>query len=223
MMNVILLAAGYSKRFGSNKLLHRINGIPMYRYAVEAAKEFQEQSLDRLLKPDRGEAVRLIAVTAYEEISRELCGRDGFVPYGTPGEHPEPARQVVINRNREMGISHSIALGIRAVRFMQDEDSLMFMVCDQPGLAAGELFRLSEEFRRTRKTIACLSAGGRPGNPVVFSGIYREELLSLCGDTGGKSVIKRHPEEVYYCPASNPAALEDIDYIDNDIDREEDE
>ncbi|WP_125140819.1 nucleotidyltransferase family protein [Clostridium transplantifaecale] len=253
MMNVILLAAGFSKRFGSNKLLHCIDGTPMYRYAVEAAKEYQEGSPSQHQKPGNGEAVRLIAVTAYEEIGRELCSRDGFVPYGepsecialaeniAPAEYLEPAesmktdgtmkpdesmkpdRRVVFNRNREMGISHSIELGIRAAGAMADEDSLMFMVCDQPRLAAGELFRLAEEFRQSKKTIACLSDGERTGNPAVFSGIYREELLSLCGDTGGKAVIKRHSEEVYLCPASNPAALEDIDYIDNDIDREEDE
>ncbi|MCB6610414.1 nucleotidyltransferase family protein [[Clostridium] symbiosum] len=241
MMNVILLAAGFSKRFGSNKLLHCIDGTPMYRYAVEAAKEFQERFMEPLQKPGKGEAVRLIAVTAYEEIGRELCSHDGFIPYGDPAGcikpaeciepagynasagHIKPDRRVVFNRNREMGISHSIALGIWAAGAVSEEDGLMFMVCDQPWLAAGEIFRLAEEFRRTNKTIACLSDGGRAGNPVVFSGRYREELLSLRGDTGGKAVIKRHPGEVYLCPASNPAALEDIDYIDNDIDREEDE
>lgn len=223
MMNVILLAAGFSKRFGSNKLLHCIDGTPMYRYAVEAAKEFQERFMEPLQKPGKGEKVRLIAVTAYEEIGRELCSHDGFIPYGEPAGYMKPDRRVVFNRNREMGISHSIALGIWAAGAMSEEDGLMFMVCDQPRLAAGEIFRLAEEFRRTKKTIACLSDGRRTGNPVVFSGKYREELLSLRGDTGGKAVMKRHPGEVYLCPASNPAALEDIDYIDNDIDREEDE
>ena len=255
MMNVILLAAGFSKRFGSNKLLHRIDGMPMYRYAVEAAKEFQERFMEPLQKPGKGEKVRLIAVTAYEEIGRELCSRDGFLPYGdpagcinlagciNPAECIAPAgynapagymkldRRLVFNRNQELGISHSIALGLRAAGAVTEEDGLMFMVCDQPRLAAGELFRLAEEFRRKKKTIVCLSDGDRTGNPVVFSGRYREEILCLRGDTGGKAVIKRHPEEVYLCSASDPAALEDIDYIDNgkdngngnDIDREEDE
>lgn len=231
MMNVILLAAGFSKRFGSNKLLHRIDGMPMYRYAVEAAKEFQERFMEPLQKPGKGEKVRLIAVTAYEEIGRELCSRDGFIPYDNPAGYMKPDRRLVFNRNQELGISHSIALGIRAAGAVTEEDGLMFMVCDQPRLAAGELFRLAEEFRRKKKTIVCLSDGDRTGNPVVFSGRYREELLSLRGDTGGKAVIKRHPEEVYLCSASDPAALEDIDYIDNgkdngngnDIDREEDE
>lgn len=231
MMNVILLAAGFSKRFGSNKLLHRIDGMPMYRYAVEAAKEFQERFMEPLQKPGKGEKVRLIAVTAYEEIGRELCSRDGFLPYGDPAGYMKLDRRLVFNRNQELGISHSIALGLRAAGAVTEEDGLMFMVCDQPRLAAGELFRLAEEFRRKKKTIVCLSDGDRTGNPVVFSGRYREELLCLRGDTGGKAVIKRHPEEVYLCSASDPAALEDIDYIDNgkdngngnDIDREEDE
>ena len=34
-ISLILLAAGDSRRFGSNKLLYELHGKPMYRYSVD--------------------------------------------------------------------------------------------------------------------------------------------------------------------------------------------
>ena len=56
MIHVILLAAGYSSRFGSNKLLHIVDGTPMYRHALETAEQFRQLYCC--------EPVRLIFVTA---------------------------------------------------------------------------------------------------------------------------------------------------------------
>ena len=230
MIHVILLAAGYSSRFGSNKLLHTVDGVPMYRRAVETAKQFRRQC--------RGEPVRLLCVTAYEEIAAELREKDGFSLYGENGNEADGSRNlVVMNRNRELGISHSIALGTEAAGpgGLPKQDGLMFLVCDQPWLAADDLLNLAESFRRSGKSIACMAYGEQMGNPVLFSSLYREELLGLTGDTGGKAVVRRHPGEVCLCRASGPMALKDVDAvsqsrdkdseikIDKDIDREEDE
>ena len=62
MIHVILLAAGYSSRFGSNKLLHIVDGTPMYRHALETAEQFRQRYCC--------EPVRLIFVTAYDDIGR---------------------------------------------------------------------------------------------------------------------------------------------------------
>lgn len=243
MISVILLASGYSSRFGSNKLLHPVGDNLMYRHAVESAKKFQSRY--------GSEPVRLICVTAYEEINRELSERDGFKPWEDhdPGKSDKvqdtsrPLRLtthrnlVVRNRNREKGISHSIALGIKAAEIpyrpadaageagpakrAPGENAWLFLVCDQPWLSHEDLQRLAEGFRRSGKTIGCMEYGGQTGNPVIFSGIYREELMGLTGDTGGKAVVRRHPGEVFYCPALHAASLKDIDY--NECSREEDE
>ena len=36
---LILLAAGYSRRFGQNKLLYPVNGKPMYSYGLDTLKK----------------------------------------------------------------------------------------------------------------------------------------------------------------------------------------
>ena len=35
MIHIIYMAAGNSRRFGANKLLYEIDGIPMYRHVLE--------------------------------------------------------------------------------------------------------------------------------------------------------------------------------------------
>ena len=47
---------------------------------------------------------------------------------------------------------------------------------------------------------------------MIFHEKYREELLALDGDTGGKRVLKRHLKDVYLCEAEEKTELKDYDY-----------
>ncbi len=82
-INLILLAAGNSKRFNGNKLLAIYKDKPIYMYIVEKVLD---------LKVDK-----IICVTQYEEIKEGLLNTD---------------INVVINDNSSLGISSSIKLGI---------------------------------------------------------------------------------------------------------------
>ena len=82
-INLILLAAGNSKRFNGNKLLAIYKEKPIYMYIVEKVLD---------LKVDK-----IICVTQYEEIKEGLLNTD---------------INVVINDNSSLGISSSIKLGI---------------------------------------------------------------------------------------------------------------
>ena len=88
-MNLIFLAAGNSTRFGSNKLLYRLNGKCMYRYGLEvAAALWQKGLLDTI-----------VIVTQYEEIIYDI---EAHFPYMKTVNNPHP----------EAGISGSIRLGV---------------------------------------------------------------------------------------------------------------
>ena len=53
-MNLIFLAAGNSTRFGSNKLLYRLNGKCMYRYGLEVvAAEGSGRSVRQLIREEQ--------------------------------------------------------------------------------------------------------------------------------------------------------------------------
>ena len=62
-----------------------------------------------------------------------------------------------------------------------------------------------------KRTIACLSYKTEMGNPVIFHPDYKKELLDLTGDVGGKKVVKRHIEEVFFVEVKQKRELFDID------------
>lgn len=206
MINLILLASGYSSRFGENKLLYEIDGMPMYRHMLNSALSFQKDSV---------ESARLILVTAYEAIGEYAVAEAGFSFSGRAAGDPftNDRRLLVCNRNQAAGISHSIALGIKALSDdnKNDEDCLMFAVCDQPYLRSADMLALMDGFRRSEKGIGCMAYGGRTGNPVIFKKKYEEKLLSLTGDTGGKTIVKAYNEDVFFYEPKNPRSLKDID------------
>lgn len=51
------------------------------------------------------------------------------------------------------------------------------------------------------------------GNPVVFHEKYVDELLALEGDTGGREVLKRHPQDLFLCQVPDAQELKDYDYL----------
>lgn len=184
---LILLAAGDSRRFNGNKLLHEFYGKPMHRYMIEAVDKLPEALFDRKL-----------VVTQYQEIMDFLKDR-GY--------------EIVVNRESSLGISHSIHLALKALE--NEETDFCFAVCDQPYLKAATIKDLVKGWRDSGKGIGCLCNMGELGNPAIFSGPYREELLALEGDVGGKRVIRKHIEDLYLHEVLDGLELVDIDVRKN--------
>ena len=187
MFYMIYLAAGLSSRYGSNKLLEMVDGKPMYRHLLDILTVMKEE------EPHRYE---LVVVTAYDEIENALQG----LPL-----------KVIRNNNQELGVSHSIKLGLEACGEIGQHDHVMFAVADQPYVQEDELFGFIHMFKRSYKGIGVLSYNGIMGNPVIFQGKFVPELLELTGDTGGKAVVKKHLQEVFCYEADCEKSLQDID------------
>lgn len=60
---LIMLAAGNSRRFGANKLLYEINGVPMYERTLSCLLKVQEEVLKAT-----GTFCPVTVVTQYQEI-----------------------------------------------------------------------------------------------------------------------------------------------------------
>ena len=52
---------------------------------------------------------------------------------------------------------------------------------------------------------------GNLGNPTIFSRKYKDELLNLKGDVGGKFVMKKHLEDLEKLLITDKLELMDID------------
>ena len=180
---IILEAAGDAKRYGSNKLLEPLpDGRPMIQNIMAAVL-----SLD---------VHKRVLVTQYDEIASMADGK--FT--------------IARNNHPELGISLSMQLGIEAAG---DVDAYMFCVCDQPHLKASSLERLIEAYESACKEldspIVSLAWQGRMFNPKIFSSNYKEELMTLSGDTGGRQIIKDHVDSLVLVEAGSENEVIDID------------
>ena len=178
-LGVVLLAAGKSERFGSNKLLADYHGKPLISRALEAASAVS--------------AHKACVVTGSDEIAA-FAQTYGF--------------DVIRNPDAHLGQSHSIHLGIAAMR---DMDAALLMVCDQPRLTAQSLVRLADAFRDSGKGIACLRDETHTGNPAVFSKAYFSQLLALEGDRGAKGILRANPNDLLEVCCAYENELADAD------------
>lgn len=195
---MIMLAAGNSRRFGANKLLYEVDGIPMYRHVLGQLIQVKRQLEEGLNRTYTGNLpdikCRIAVVTQYDPIAETAV---------------EQGIQVLYNPHPEKGISSSLKIGLNA---NLDADAVLFTVSDQPWLTCDTICKLIQTFLDSGKEIACISFQGKMGNPCIFSKKYYEDLLSLEGDKGGKRVIMKHLEDTCIYEVNDAREFEDIDY-----------
>ena len=74
-----------------------------------------------------------------------------------------------------------------------------------------------QAFAASGKGIGCLTAPGRRGNPAAFRKTYRDQLLGLTGDRGGRQLMERYGEDLWLFEADSKE-LADVD-LKEDIKR----
>ena len=185
---LIMLAAGNSRRFGSNKLLYEIGGVPMYLRTLHKLQKAASELGN----------CEIIVVTQYEEIASKA---------------QESGVRVLINSHPERGISSSMQIGLAAAK---ESAACLFIVSDQPWLTTETIVNLVHKFQSEHKGMACTLLNDKTGNPCIFSRKYYQELQEITGDKGGKQIINRHPEDVAYLEIEDAKELVDVDTLYND-------
>ena len=165
-------------------MLHKLNKTPMYLH-----------TLDKLidLKKVNDNIDEIIFVTKYDEIINNLKNKD---------------IKVIKNNNSEFGISQSIKLGISN----SFNNAYMFIVCDQPYIKKETINKFINEFIRSKKNLGCVSNDGILLNPTIFTDKYKDKLLKLDGDKGGKKIILKNIDDLFIFDVLEKRELIDIDY-----------
>ena len=185
MIHLIYMAAGQSRRYGSNKLLSLWGDKSLYRHGLDTVREAIRLRND----------CTLTVVTCWEEIASEVRSL-GIRCVDCPDSH--------------LGVSYTIRAGIRACQPLSEEDYLCFCVADQPALRVESVTRLLDAAAE-RPLTAGLAAGQTPGNPTLFSATLVDELCALEGDRGGRAVIRRYPQQHTVIPCEE-CELADVDF-----------
>ncbi|MBC8614700.1 nucleotidyltransferase family protein [Blautia faecis] len=225
---LIMLAAGNSWRFGSNKLLYEIEGKPMYWHILEKlliVAEWLEETCSKSLECDEnrlGELKKEINKQCKKTIGLSV-GSSAKLSYQnncykkitvvTQYEEIEQAARalganVYINPHPDEGISSSLKIGLKA---NLDADACLFTVSDQPWLTAETIHQLITLLKISNKGIACVSCDGKLGNPCIFTKRYYDDLLSITGDKGGKAVITAHRDDTAVLKVNDVKELTDMD------------
>lgn len=216
MIHIIYMAAGNSRRFGSNKLFYELDGKPMYRHLLERLIEIKDRYNKLKNAESNNPVIDITVVTRYREIL-DYCACI-------------PDCHAVLSPDSEKGISYTIKAGIMAVQEQkklkkssevthhtaETEEYYMFAVADQPYLKSQSVIKLIDkvlENKGNMKSVFSLRCGDTVGNPCVFHSSLIPQLLSLEGDKGGRSVAKKY--DCVYVDIADERELTDIDTLSN--------
>ena len=185
-ISAIIMASGKSERMGTNKLLLEYRGMT-----------FIENTLEKVLKENFYE---FAIVVSDKKVKRKVQD------YIKNLETDEKKIYIVDNKKSEKGQSESIKIGLKTLGKC---DGYMFFSCDQPFLTSDTIKKILKNFNPERITIP--EYNGKSSLPVIFGENFKEELLKLEGDTGGKTVISNHPDKIRTVEIENSDEGKDID------------
>ena len=239
MIHIIYMAAGNSRRFGSNKLFYELDGKPMYRHLLERLIEIKDRynkykntGTDKLLDSDEMDTDTFIGtdIGLLEKAGKKTKNAESNNPviditvvtrYRKILDYCAciPDCHAVLSPDSEKGISYTIKAGIMAVQEQKKtgmQDYYMFAVADQPYLKSQSVIKLIDkvlENKGNMRLIFSLRCGDAVGNPCVFHSSLIPQLLSLEGDNGGRSVAKKY--DCVYVDIADERELMDIDTLSN--------
>jgi molybdenum cofactor cytidylyltransferase len=182
MISAIILAAGESKRMGQPKQLLPFRGSTLLGQIVE-----------NLLQSQAAETIVVLGSQA-EKIIPQIAR--------------EPVK-IVLNQDFEQGMSSSIRCGLSHIS--EAADGVMIVLGDQPLIEKEIIDLLIERHRHSERGIILPVYKGIKGHPVIFKMKYKDELMRLTGDIGGKQIVERHPSDVLEVEVDSESVVMSID------------
>jgi molybdenum cofactor cytidylyltransferase len=178
MITGIVLAAGFARRMGRQKLLLDLRGKPVVRWSVEA------------ILPHVGDVV-------------VVTGQDDA---GVRGALEGLPVRFAVNPRPQAGQGSSIVVGMAALKPWTA--AVLIALGDQPRLPDGVIPALLQAREKTGKPIAAPVYRGAQGTPVLFAGEVFSELSALAGDAGARAVVQARAERVARVEIDAPMPLD---------------
>ncbi|HLF21371.1 MAG TPA: nucleotidyltransferase family protein, partial [Aestuariivirga sp.] len=178
-----VLAAGQSKRMGSNKLLADLGGAPMIRRSVEAVLAAGIDSM--------------IVVTGHEA-DKIAAALEGL------------GIEIVHNPDYAHGLATSLKRGLAAVP--EDADAVLVCLGDMPRVTPKVMGRLIAAFNPEELRTICVPVHrGQRGNPVLWGAKHFAAMAALDGDRGAKALMEQFADELVEIEMADDGVLIDAD------------
>jgi molybdenum cofactor cytidylyltransferase len=178
----VILAAGESRRMGTQKLL-----LPFGETTVVGAVAGTALA---------SRADRILAVLGADKDAV----RQELEPLGI---------DLTVNEDYAKGMLSSVQAGFRALP--ADAEAAVVMLGDQPFLPAPVVDAVIEAFRRSGRGIVVPAFRGRRGHPVLVDLKYRDEGLALDPADGLRRLMRDHAEDIFEAEVGDANILRDMD------------
>lgn len=182
-LSCILLAAGMSKRMGAeNKLLIEINGEPVIRRTTRLLLDYGMEEI--------------VVVLGYQSEDVHAAIKD--LPI-----------HCVVNSDYEKGQMTSVHAGLTALT--RETDGVMIFLADLLLITANDIRDIHASYEHQNANILVPQFQQIRGNPIIFSPVQRDSILSGEKNLGCRKLISNNPELVTVYVSTNDHVICDLD------------
>lgn len=183
-VSAVILAAGRSSRFeDGHKLLAEFDGVPIIRNVC-----------------------RTLAASDVADIVLVTADANGAVAKAAGSGR----WRIIENANAGDGLSTSLQAGLKAIS--QSADGVLVALADMPAISAALVDRLVSCFEDEKNSIVFpVAENGRRGHPIIWPKSLFPELMTVSGDSGGKTILAAHQALWRPVPCDDEGAFVDID------------
>lgn len=178
----IILAAGSSRRMGSQKLLLPFGQSTIIETVVD---NVLNSSIDHVM----------VVLGASQREVQDILGNK--------------AVQFCYNKEHEKGMLSSVICGVRALP--EDAEAALIFLGDQPGIPPAVTNAVIDAYSEELFGIVIPVHNYRRGHPLLVDMKYRKEIEHLDLEEGLKSLRHHFPEDVLEVEVDEPGILVDID------------
>lgn len=183
-IKALVLAAGYSSRMKTNKMLLPLGDSTVIENTVRG---FLQSRVD---------GVAVVVGNEKEKIQQVLAS------------YPV---QLIENSRFTQGMSSSVQEGIKVLDKDAELEGIMINPGDMPLIKAETVNAILEKFKESAFPIIIPVYQGKKGHPVLFAKSLFSQLLEIGGDVGAREVVRRNNEQCCFLEVNDQGILIDID------------
>lgn len=201
MIWAVVLAAGESRRMGTQKMLLPFGDTTIVGAVVRTAAASRAGGTMVVLGADR-DAIRDDLASLATRLDRRP---------GVPDLPDGPASKIAfaVNDHYQLGMLTSIQAGLRALP--AGATAAVVMLGDQPFLRAPVVDAVIAAFETGGRGIVIPTFQGRRGHPVLIDLKYRGEILAIEPLEGLRALMRAHPDDIFETEVADANILRDLD------------